>query len=235
MSLKIIGAGFGRTGTTSLKAALEQLGFDKCHHMAEVFKNSSQAAKFEAAFDGKEVDWDQLFSGYQATTDWPSCTYYKELMAHYPDAKVILSVRDPERWYASCRKTIFRASYDVPDWFFWLVRPYRAIQDLAKKQIWEGTFNGQFKNKAQALAAFKRHNQEVMDSVPAEKLLVFEVKQGWEPLCAFLDVPVPDTPFPHLNDGKIMSRFFNALPYIPWIIGGFLVVIIRYALIWASQ
>ena len=105
MTLKIIGAGFGRTGTTSLKAALEQLGYAKCHHMTEVLMNPSQAAGFLNAWHGNPVDWDQLFDGYQATTDWPACTYYQQLMAKYPDAKVILSLRDPERWYITLKES----------------------------------------------------------------------------------------------------------------------------------
>ncbi len=232
MSLKIIGAGFGRTGTTSLKAALEQLGFTKCHHMSEVFKAPSTTDLFLAAWRGDEVDWNEVYAGYQATTDWPSCTFYKELMEEYPDAKVLLSVRDAERWYASCRNTIYRANTDVPQWFKFIFKRYDRMQRMASEMIWQGTFDGKFKNKAHAMAVFHKHNQEVIDTVPAEKLLVFEVKQGWEPLCEFLEVPVPDTPFPHLNDGKMMSRFFDTLPYIPWIVGGFIVVLIRYGLIW---
>lgn len=235
MSLKIIGAGFGRTGTTSLKAALEQLGFDKCHHMTEVFKNPSTAGPFLHAWRGEEVDWDEIYEGFQSTTDWPSCTHYKELMEKYPDAKVILSVRDPEQWHASCMNTIYRANTDVPEWFKIVLKRYGQMQEMATEQIWKGTFGGKFTNKAHAISVFEQHNQEVIDTVPPEKLLVFEVKQGWEPLCEFLDVPVPNTPFPHLNDGKLMSRFFDTLPYIPWIVGGFIVVLIRYTLIWLQN
>ena len=99
MNLKVIGAGFGRTGTMSLKVALEELGFDPCYHMSELFENSSHADLWNAAADGERVDWEALLGGYAATVDWPGCSFYEELMEAYPDAKVLLSVRDPERWY----------------------------------------------------------------------------------------------------------------------------------------
>ena len=229
MSLKIIGAGFGRTGTTSLKAALEQLGFSKCHHMTEVFFNPKQADAFLDAWKTKSADWDQIYAGYQATTDWPGCTHYQTLLAHYPNAKVLLTVRDPERWYASCMNTIYRANTDVPRWFKLIFNRYKKTQELAYEQIWKDTFDGRFTDKEHAIAIYNAHNQEVIDTVPADKLLIFEVKQGWGPLCAFLEVPVPDTPFPHLNDGKLMSRFFNTLPYVPWMgLAGLVLIIVLF-------
>ncbi len=110
MPLQVIGAGFGRTGTASLKAALETLGFTKCYHMFEFMEHPEHAKYWDAASQGKPVAWDRLFEGYQATVDWPGCTYYIQLMEAYPEAKVVLSVRDPERWYESVSKTIFTAS-----------------------------------------------------------------------------------------------------------------------------
>src|SRR5690242_7699355 len=106
-SLKVIGAGFGRTGTLSLKVALEELGFGPCYHMIEVFQYPEHAKLWEAATQGKPIDWDQIFANYQATVDWPGCTFYADLMARYPDAKVLLSVRDPETWYESVMSTIY--------------------------------------------------------------------------------------------------------------------------------
>ena len=116
MTIKVIGAGFGRTGTTSLKAALEMLGFDSCYHMQEVVKNPSHGREWLAAWEGRPVDWDTLFEGYQATVDWPGATFYKELMAHYPEAKVLLSVREPERWYDSSLETIYALQSFIPPW-----------------------------------------------------------------------------------------------------------------------
>jgi hypothetical protein len=230
MSLKIIGAGFGRTGTLSLQAALQELGFAKCHHMMEMFKHPSKAIGFLAAVNGEPVDWDDLLDGYQATVDWPCCTFYKELMIHSPDAKVILSVRDPERWYASAFSTIYRASLHagISSWIPIIKNVVAMIQRL----IWDGTFDGRFSDKSFAIEQFQRHNQEVLDTVPAEKLLVFEVTQGWEPLCKFLDVPMPNTPFPHLNDKKSFERIITIQRFAPWALGAGLAITALIILNW---
>lgn len=190
--LKIIGAGFGRTGTLSTKMALEELGFGPCYHMTELFQNPGAEEMWEAVVRGEPVSWDDVFRGYQASVDWPACAFYQQQMQAYPAAKVLLTVRDPERWYESVKSTIYRAPQDVP--------PDNAHARMVSKLIWEGTFNGKFEDKDYAITVFNRHNEEVQRLIPPEKLLVFNVKEGWEPLCAFLGVPVPDKPFPHLND-----------------------------------
>ena len=206
--LKVIGAGFGRTGTASLKGALEDLGFAKCYHMQEVFRNPTHAPIWRAAAEGKPVDWDALLEGYQATVDWPGCTFYRELLARNPDAKVILNVRDPDAWYKSMTNTVYRASRPsfprslVPLFVPRLRRFIRMVQVL----IWQKTFDNRFDDKAYAVKVFNDHIQEVKKVVPADKLLVYEVKQGWEPLCDFLEVPVPDKPFPRLNDSAAFNR-----------------------------
>ncbi len=189
--LKIIGAGFGRTGTLSLKNALEQLGFAPCYHMTELFSHPGADELWEAVSRGIPVDWDDIFKGYQASVDWPACAVYKELMQAYPAAKVLLTVRDPEKWYESARKTI----YQVTDRQL-LSTHARMVNAL----IWQGTFHGRFEEKEYAISVFHAHNEEVKQLVPPEKLLVYDVKDGWESLCTFLDVPVPvNMPFPHLN------------------------------------
>ena len=208
MALKVIGAGFGRTGTASLKGALEQLGYAKCYHMQEVFPNPKHIPVWQAAADGKPVDWDELFEGYQATVDWPAATFYKDLIAHYPDAKVLLNVRDPDAWYKSMTDTVFKMSQRrfplslVP----LLVPRLRRFIRMATKLIWKNTFHDRFKDKAYALSVFNDHIAEVKRVVPADKLLIYEVKEGWEPLCAFLGVPVPEGPFPRLNDSAAFNR-----------------------------
>ncbi len=210
MALKLIGAGFGRTGTASLKGALEDLGLNKCYHMQEVFRNPAHAPIWQAAAEGKPVDWDALLKGYRATVDWPGCTFYQELLEHYPDAKVLLNVRDPEAWYKSMIDTIYHVSR--PAGFSKSLVPLfiprlRRFISMNRAIIWQKTFDrSRFEDKAYALKIFNDHILEVKRVVPAEKLLVYEVKEGWEPLCAFLKVPVPDKPFPLLNDSAAFNR-----------------------------
>jgi hypothetical protein len=207
--LKVIGAGFGRTGTMSLKVALESLGFGPCYHMLEVFSHPEHAQRWEAAWLGEPVDWDDLLDGYEAAVDWPACAFYEELMEKYPDAKVILTVRDPERWYESVRNTIYALSTTVSgSRILRIVLGLRSLLlygafargNMAKTIIWEGTFNGRFEDKRCAIGVFVRHNEEVRRRVPEERLLTYEVSEGWGPLCDFLGVEAPDEPFPRLND-----------------------------------
>jgi hypothetical protein len=201
MALRVIGAGFGRTGTLSLKAALEELGFAKCYHMTDVLTHLGHAPVWEAAARGEPIDWDALLEGYQATVDWPACTFYEELMRRYPDAKVILTTRDPETWYASALETIFWVRSVFRGWPRLVVPRMRQFRRMLDRVIWDGTFDGRFADKNHAIEVFIRHNDRVRSTVPRENLLTYEVREGWEPLCAFLGVPVPDSkPFPRLND-----------------------------------
>jgi Sulfotransferase domain len=220
--MKVIGAGFGRTGTTSLKAALERLGFDPCYHMTEVFAHPDHADFWVAAWRGEPVDWDGVLGDYEATLDWPACTFYEELMEQHPDARVLLSVRDPERWYESTRSTIYELTKliegsTISRVIFGLVSLLvfggftGRRSSLANDLIWEGTFDGRFEDKAYAIGVFERHNEEVKRHVPPERLLVYEVKEGWGPLCEFLDVPEPDEPFPRLNDTAQMQRGMKSM------------------------
>ena len=218
--MKIIGAGFGRTGTSSLKVALEELGFGPCYHMTEVFAHPEHAESWDAARRGEKVDWDGFLDGYGAVVDWPACTFYEELMAKYPDAKVLLSVRDPERWYESTRNTVYELSRisvisPVSRLTFrlvgLLVPAIGAVARMNTKLIWEDTFDGRFEDRDYAKSVFERHNAEVQRRVPPEKLLVYEVKDGWEPLCDFLGVEVPEGPFPRLNDTASMRRRVRAV------------------------
>lgn len=195
MALQVIGAGLGRTGTLTLKTALERLGFGPCHHMVEVLANPGQMPFWNRAARGEAVDWEEVYGSYNATVDWPGCHFYAQLADRYPQAKVILSHRDPERWYESMSETIIPGmasmgldtlTDDHPMLFGGLI-------------IARDTFAFDF-SKASAIAAFERHNAEVRRRIPADRLLVFEASHGWEPLCAHLGVPVPDEPFPRVND-----------------------------------
>ncbi|HEX5851111.1 MAG TPA: sulfotransferase [Rubrobacter sp.] len=220
--MKLIGAGFGRTGTTSLKAALERLGLDPCYHMTEVFAHPDHADFWVRAWHGKPVDWDGVIGGYEATVDWPACTFYETLMERYPEAKVLLSVRDPERWYESTRGTIYELTRltegsTISRLIFGVVGLLvfggftGRRSSLANDLIWEGTFDGKFEDRAYAMGVFERHNEEVKRRVPRDRLLVYEVSEGWGPLCEFLCVPVPDEPFPRLNDTAQMKRGMRAI------------------------
>ncbi|MBA3950428.1 MAG: sulfotransferase family protein [Rubrobacter sp.] len=213
--MRVIGAGFGRTGTMSLKAALEELGFGPCYHMTELFEHPEHAESWDAARRGEAVDWDGFLGEYDAAVDWPACMFYEELMEEYPDAKVLLSVRDPERWYESTRNTIYelskisvisplsRPTFRLVGLF---VPAIGKVSRMNKKLIWDDTFDGRFEDRDHAEAVFESHNAEVRRKVPPEKLLVYEVKEGWGPLCDFLGVGAPNKPFPRLNDTAEMRR-----------------------------
>lgn len=196
MALQVIGVGFGRTGTHALKHALEMIGFGPCYHMVELMQHPEYVSQWQAAVDGEAIDWDMVFRDYRATVDWPAVYFWRDLIAHFPEAKVLLTVRDAERWYESFYDTIYTVlTAPLPD--NQAVRP-RLIMN--RKLILEMTFGGRFEDRAHAIGVYERHNAEVQHSVPAERLLVYEVAQGWEPLCAFLESPVPDVPFPRTND-----------------------------------
>jgi hypothetical protein len=204
--LKVIGAGFGRTGTLSLKHALEQLGFGRCYHMMEVAHHKGGAEGWQRAASGGEMDWDTLLGDFQSAVDWPACAFYAELHRQYPDAKVILSVRDADKWYASALETIWPFSGVIPCWVMVVVPPLRVMHRMIQEVIWDGTFGGRFLEPDHAKAVFHEHIAQVKKTIPAEQLLVYEVSQGWQPLCDFLGVPVPDTPFPQVNDAASMKQ-----------------------------
>lgn len=198
MALKVVGAGFGRTGTLSLKNALEKIGFGPCYHMLEVIPRPEHVAMWHRlAFEGV-MDWDLLFRDFRATVDWPSARWWREIAAHFPEAKVLLSVRDPEAWYSSMYETIYQpmknpAPANAPE-------PMRLQSEMVRKSVLAETFDNRFEDKAHTIAVFNRHNQEVRDTIDPKRLLVFDVREGWTPLCRFLEVPIPDEPFPRLNE-----------------------------------
>lgn len=211
MGLQVIGAGFGRTGTMSMKAALEQLGYIKTHHMLEVMPNAEQRQLWQQVAEGAAPDWDAIFDGFQASVDFPSSTYYKELLARYPDAKVLLTVRDPDSWYKSASETIYPISTAAPRWARKYIKMQRQIDAIVQGTVWQRVFHGQFEDKVKAMQIFRDYIEQVKADVPAEKLLIFEAKQGWEPLCAFLDKPVPATPFPHVNDTAEFKKLIRKI------------------------
>ncbi len=191
MALKVIGAGLGRTATFSLKFALEHLGLGPCYHMSEVLAGARRNIPLWLDVVAGKPDWESIFEGYQSTTDYPACTYWRELAEHYPEAKVVLTTRDPGSWFESVSETIFSERMNSQTHG----SPFGALlQGVALK-----AFDGKKDDRAFMTDWFARRNQEVVDTLPPERLLVFHPKQGWEPLCRFLGVPVPEGPFPRVN------------------------------------
>lgn len=196
--LEIFGAGFGRTGTLSLKTALEMLGFGPCHHMLGLFEDPDSIALWQAAARGEPVDWAQVYTGYRSSADWPGAAFWRQITAAVPEAKVILTERAPDAWYASAENSIYAAAVaPLPDDADPL---FAQVRQMSLDVVWNGVFDGRFADKQHALQVFERHNTAVKEELDPARLLVFEVAQGWEPLCEFLGVPVPDEPFPHSND-----------------------------------
>jgi hypothetical protein len=188
----------------SLKAALELIGYGPSFHMIDLLRTPSLLPPWEAAAAGERVDWHAALDGWGSTVDWPGCTFWEQHLEAWPDAPVLLNVRDPDAWYRSCLNSIFEAkemglrgelrgsdSENAPE---------PAVMQMINNLIWNGTFHGRFLEKDYALEVFHAHVALVKSKVPADRLLEFDVKQGWDPLCDFLGVPVPDEPFPHLND-----------------------------------
>jgi hypothetical protein len=205
--MRLIGAGLPRTGTLSQKVALEMLGLGPCYHMVNVLADLDEVHKWQAAFDGN-ADWPSIFDDFQSTVDWPGSFFYKELVDVYPEAKVLLSTRDGDAWARSMRDTVWGVWYGDgllrhmsdartkvdPGWqgFAELLRPMCQRSGLMP--------GGAETTTEQMAAGMERFEEEVKQTVPADRLLVWSVADGWEPLCEFLEVRVPDTPFPHLND-----------------------------------
>ncbi len=206
MALDVIGAGFGRTGTLSLKLALEQLGYTKCYHMLEVAEHPEHVSMWRDTARGVMPDWDLLFDGYRAAVDWPSCNTWDRQLEHYPNAKVILSRRDATQWYTSVMNTIYPSSVQ---WREELGETHPRAA-LAFEVIWDGVFDGRMDDADHVIGVYEAHNQRVIDAVPDHKLLVFEPSDGWEPLCRFLDVPVPQTPYPRTNTTRQFQERMKA-------------------------
>lgn len=198
MALDLIGAGLGRTGTLSMKVALEQLGFGPCYHMAEIISDPMKHLPHWRSVIEGEPDWEAVFDGFASTVDYPVCNYWRELAAAYPAAKVLLTVRDPDPWFESTQATIFSPES---------VQRLRGtpMASFFEKAVW-GDFGSRIHDRAFMVEMFRRHNAEVQKTIPGDRLLVFEVGEGWERLCRFLGVDVPEGPFPHTNSREEMRE-----------------------------
>jgi len=211
--LLVVGTGFGRTGTLSLKRALDRLGFGPTYHMQEALRRPSHLRAWcEYARTGA-MDWDALLGRFRSTVDYPTCLAWRELADRNPEAKVIHTVRDAEAWWESTATTIYQGRTVLPHWFRGLYRPAGDYGEINERLLWQGLFGGRFEDRDHAIAVYRRHTAEVVTGLDPERLLVFEVSQGWEPLCRFLGVPVPDEPFPHVNDAAWMRRRILAVRY----------------------
>ncbi|WP_176611391.1 sulfotransferase family protein [Actinomadura sp. WMMB 499] len=219
--LKVIGAGLPRTGTTSMKAALERLGLGPCHHMFEILSDPAQAERWSRTADGGPVAWDRVLDGYASCQDWPSSGYWRELAAAYPDAKIVLTVRDPSRWHTSFTNllTDSPAAKD-PDELPEAARPValamqrmRPVLDRHGRDLFGDGWSLEdgVPGEDAAVAAFERYVETVRAEAPADRLLVFDVREGWGPLCSFLGLEEPDEPFPHLNDSDGLKKVFGTL------------------------
>ena len=194
MALRVVGAGLGRTGTQSMKLALEQVLGGPCYHMHEVFTHPEHIELWQGAVEGELPDWEKLYDGYVAAVDWPSVAFWRELADEYPDAIVLLTSRDPDAWWRSVDSTIFvvARSVEAPD------AVASAHLRMAKDML-TLRFTPEWSDERAAKAAYERHNAEVRATVAPERLVEWRPGDGWEPICHALSVPVPDTPFPHVN------------------------------------
>ena len=217
--MKVICAGWGRTGTRSLKYALQTLLNAPSYHMQNILLNKRDAKLwYNIIFKKPEkINWDAIFHGYEACLDFPSCNYYKELMKKYPNAKVILTIRDENNWIKSwntlndqiIKSITFRFFSKIPFTSFYLQKKIHNESILGPNGMFKG-----LKTDNEIKQEFLNWNQAVIDYVPKDRLLVYRVKDGWEPLCKFLDLPKPDIPFFHKNKTKNMGHMSRFIAFI---------------------
>lgn len=200
--MKVIGAGFGRTGTDSIRHALEFLLDGRCYHMKELATRHDHGERWSDFVAGRGMDWAALFEDYEATVDWPGANYYAEIMAAFPEAKVLLSVRDPESWFDSFQELVRVMKVISVFSFIPRLRLMKRLHDVAVWREFED-----LEDRAKCIEVFERHIEAVKAHVPEERLLVFRVQEGWDPLCEFLNVDVPKVPFPHVNSRGDIQRF----------------------------
>jgi Sulfotransferase domain len=229
MTLQVIGAGFGRTGTLSTYTALNKLGFP-CYHMLEVIENKSNQGHLDFwravahAPAGTKHDWARIFAKYTAAVDNPACCVWRELREAYPEAKVLLTLhpRGAEAWYESTIDTIY---FTENRWQFKLLRHFapfiRKMGDMSHELIWQRNHRGTMNDRARALAHYQTHIEEVRAAVPPDKLLIFKASEGWEPLCRFLGVPVPNEPFPNVNDRAEIKKLIAGMAVGAYVIIAF--------------
>ena len=220
MKLEVIGSGLGRTGTMSLQQALQQLLGGSCFHMVELLKKPERLKYLKAGYKSGNTDWTTFFEGYKSAVDYPICLYVEELLKSNPKLKVIHTTRDPETWYNSVYNTIYRGVPKGPKDIFRLIFNTIRYKDMRRvapvfmhndKLIWKGQFENRFEDRDFAIEVFKKHEEQIKQLVPGDQLLIFNVKDGWEPLCNFLGVAIPDAPFPQTNQKDEFNRKMDRL------------------------
>jgi len=205
MSLEIIGVGFGRTGTLSLRTALETLGHGPCHHMFCVRDSAEEMARWTAIATTGTADWPSVFASYRSQVDWPGVRYWRDIVRAFPAARVVLSYRDPVQWYESFSRTIVRANRAAIA--LGTEGATRALAELVERVVFRDTFDDRPEDRNFAISVYLRHMSEVLAEVDPARTLLYDIAQGWGPLCSFLGVPVPDLPFPHSNTrGEFLAR-----------------------------
>jgi hypothetical protein len=198
MELQVVGAGVGRTGTESFKLGLERLLGGRCYHMLELIANPDGFRHWIRAAEDDMPDWDEVFDGYVAAVDWPAAAFWPEISAAYPDALVLLSVRNSaEEWYRSASQTIFSIPPDKMPGDNAFAAAFFAM--MAKR------FTAELGDPVKAMAAYEAHNQRVRDTIPPERLLEWRPGEGYGPICAALDLAEPDEPFPHVNTTEMFQ------------------------------
>jgi hypothetical protein len=195
MTLSVIGAGFGRTGTLSMKSALELLSFGPCHHMLEVNSSVAQRDIWRGLAAGGDANWDLAFASYRSCVDWPSAFYWRELSEYFPDAKIILTVRDAEKWFESVSHTIFPSLQSSTD-----------LESVGIKLIAQRVFGGILNDKQHAIDIYEKNIRDVQAAFDSDRLLTYEIGDGWEPLCRLLGVPIPALEFPQSNSTEEFTQ-----------------------------
>lgn len=211
--MKVIGAGFARTGTMSLKVALEELGAGPCLHSLESLRDRDgqrHVPYWRRLADGEQIDWGSELAGWESVVDWPGARFYPEMLRAWPQAKVILSVREPQAWYESCYASLHASR--TPAVAAQAGGARSSMLDAIDGLIFRDVFDGRFEEREHALEVFDAHRRRVVSAVPAERLLIYDTAEGWEPLCELLQVPVPETPFPHLNGRHAFWARFGLRP-----------------------
>ena len=220
MNLEIIGTGLARTGTKSLKMALEYLNGDSCFHMIDLLQNPKKIEVIKKNYKSNQIDWSLFYNGYTSAVDYPTCLYYKEIIGRNPEVKVIHTVREFDSWYTSVKETVYRGKPKGMKDFMRIIKnmifssEYRKVAPVFMfndELIWKGQFESRFEDKEFIRKKYNEHQSEVLNTVKANNLLVYDIKEGWEPLCNFLGKPIPEIAFPRLNERKEFNRVMDKL------------------------